>query len=191
MSATHYARREVTTLPESASVVDLAVAMRRDAVGCVVIVDAEQHPVGVVTDRDLALRVVAAERDAGATNAASIMSHPVVTAGDGEPLERILEQMTRHGVRRIPIVAEDHVVGVLALDDVLARLGAQLDELAGASQHQIADAQLAARWPRLREEIESRLRDLGERAQKAGGRGAEALVREFEALRERLRRTPH
>lgn len=191
MAPTDYARREVSTLPETASVVDLAITMKRDAVGCVVIVDAEERPVGVVTDRDLTLRVIAAERDAGATNAAAIMSHPAVTAREGDPLERILDAMTRHGVRRLPIVEEDHVVGVIALDDVLARLGAQLDELASASQRQIADARLAARWPRLRDEVEARLRELGERVQKAGGRSADALVREFDALRERLRRPPH
>lgn len=189
MPDTDPGRRQVSTLPETASVVDLAAAMKRDAVGCIVIVDADERPLGVVTDRDLALRVVAAERDTGSTNAAAIMSQPAVSALEGEPLERSLEKMTHHGIRRLPVVDGERVVGIIALDDLLARFGGELGDLAGAAQRQIADARLATRWPRLRDEVEARLHDLSERVRKAGGRGAEALTRELDALRERIRRT--
>jgi CBS domain-containing protein len=189
MSITEHYRKEVVTLPDSSSVLDVATAMEREAAGCVVIVDGERRPVGVVSDRDLAVRVIASERDAGNTLASAVMSHPVITADTSDPLEKVIERMSRHGVRRIPIVRQGELVGIVALDDLLARLGRELDDLGGTGRRQLFEARLATGLPRLREELESRLHEMRERVQSAGGRASEVLGREFEALRERVRRT--
>jgi CBS domain-containing protein len=189
MSITEHYRKEVVTLPDTSSVLDVATLMEREAAGCVVIVDGERRPVGVVSDRDLAVRVIASERDAGNTLASAVMSHPVITADTSDPLEKVIERMSRHGVRRIPIVRQGELVGIVALDDLLARLGRELDDLGGTGRRQLFEARLATGLPRLREELESRLHEMRERVQSAGGRASEVLGREFEALRERVRRT--
>ncbi len=187
-TADHYSS-EVSTLPETSTIVELASMMQRDAVGCVVIVDSEKKPRGIVTDRDLAVRVIAHERDAGALTASAVMSEPVLTADVSDSLERVIEQMCRQGVRRVPIVKEGRVSGIVALDDVLAQLGRELDDLGGAARRQMFEARLAASVPRLREEIEARLAELGDRLKRAGSRAAETLGRELDELRERVKRT--
>jgi CBS domain-containing protein len=189
MTVTEHYRKEVVTLPDTSSVVDVAASMEREAAGCVVIVDRERRPLGVVSDRDLALRVIAEERDAGATLASAVMSHPVITADTTDPLEKVIERMARHGVRRVPIVKDGALVGIVALDDLLAQLGRELDDLGGTGRRQLFEARLATGLPRLREELESRLHEMRERVQAAGGRASEVLGREFEALRDRVRRT--
>jgi len=189
MTATEHYRKEVVTLPDTSSVCDVAASMEREAAGCVVIVDGERRPLGLVTDRDLAVRVIASERDAGNTLASAVMSHPAITAETTDPLEKVIERMSRHGVRRIPIVKDGGVVGIVALDDLLAKLGRELDDLGGTARRQLFEARLATGLPRLRDELESRLHEMRERVQSAGGRASEILGREFEALRERVRRT--
>ena len=184
----HY-QKEVVTVQGTSSVFDVAATMERDAVGCVVIVDEEQRPLGLVTDRDLAVRVIGSERDAGSTVASAVMSHPAITAELGDSLTRVIERMGRHGVRRIPIVQDGRVVGIVSLDDLLAQLGSELDDLGGSVRRQIFEARLGTKLPRLREELETRLHEMRERVQQAGGRASEILGREFEALRERVRRT--
>lgn len=184
----HY-QKEVVTLPGTASVFDVAVAMEHEAVGCVVIVDAERRPQGLVTDRDLAVRVIASERDAGGTLASTVMSHPAITAELGESVPKLIDKMVRHGVRRIPIVKDGALVGIVSLDDLLAELGSELDVLGSGVRRQIFEARLATTLPWLREELESRLHEMRERVQQAGGRASEILGREFESLRERVRRT--
>jgi signal-transduction protein with cAMP-binding, CBS, and nucleotidyltransferase domain len=182
-------QRQVVTLKDTSSVFDVAAAMEHDAVGCVVIVDAERCPLGIVTDRDLAVRVIASERDAGNTLASAVMSHPAISVETGDSIPRAIEKMCRHGVRRIPIVKDGAVVGIVALDDLLAELGSELDDLGGIVRRQIFEARLATTLPRLREELETRLHEMRERVQQAGGRASEVLGREFESLRERVRRT--
>lgn len=183
-------QKEVVSLPETASVFEVASAMERAAVGCVVIVDAEQRPLGLVTDRDLAVRVIASERDAGSTVASAVMSQPAITVDLSESIPKVIDKMSRHGVRRIPIVkAGNQIAGIVSLDDLLAQLGGELDELGGSVQQQMFEARLATTLPRLREELETRLHEMRERVQQAGGRASEVLGREFESLRERVRRT--
>ena len=189
MKAVDSYEKDVTMLPETASAYDAAVAMQEHAVGCVLIVDTEGRPRGIVTDRDLAVRVIAHDQDAGNLTASAVMSAPVFTAAVSDPLAHIIEVMGRHGIRRVPIVRDGRVTGIVALDDVLAELRCELDDLGGATRRQMFEARLAASLPRLREEIETRLSELGDRLKEVGSRATERLGREFEELRDRVRRT--
>ena len=181
--------KDVTMLPETASAYDVATAIQKCAVGCVVIVDAEGRPRGIVTDRDLAVRVISRDQDAGSLTASAVMSAPVFTAEASDPLARVIEVMCRHGIRRVPILRDSRVAGIVALDDVLAQLGREFDDLGGAARRQMFEARLASSLPRLRDDIETRLSELGERLKQVGSRATETLGREFEELRERVRRT--
>jgi signal-transduction protein with cAMP-binding, CBS, and nucleotidyltransferase domain len=189
MNATATYEKEVTMLPETASAYDVAAMMQERAVGCVVIVDAEGHPRGIVTDRDLAVRVIARDQDAASLTASAVMSAPLLAAEASDPLSRVIEVMCRHGIRRVPILRDGRVTGIVALDDVLAELRCELDDLSGATRRQMFEARFAASLPRLREEIETRLSELGDRLKQVGSRATEKLGREFEELRDRVRRT--
>jgi CBS domain-containing protein len=109
---------------------DAARRMAERRVGSLVIVDGEKRPVGVVTDRDLVVRVLAARRDPGATPIVAVMTEaPAVVTADTS-IEAALERMRAAGTRRLPVVdADGGLVGILSLDDVLALLAEELVEV--------------------------------------------------------------
>jgi CBS domain-containing protein len=110
----------VTAAPER-TVREIAELMRERNVGSVVLVESER-PVGFVTDRDLALSVIADGRDFG-DHVADHASSPVITAQPGMDVEEAAELMVRHGVRRLVVVDGDRLTGIVTLDDLSSRTG--------------------------------------------------------------------
>src|SRR5437667_9427658 len=115
-------RELMTVLPRTVkvgdSIVDAAKLMRGEDAGIAPIVDGERL-VGVVTDRDIAVRVVAAGRDPEATKVEEISSTTLVTIDPDQGLDEALRLMAEHQVRRLPVVEEDgRLVGVVAQADV-------------------------------------------------------------------------
>ncbi len=122
--------RPVVEAALGTSVIEAARVMREKRVGCLVVVR-EGRPVGVVTDRDLALRVLAEGRDPRTSTVADIVTYDPIVVSIGDALETALEKMRVHGVRRLPIVsAEGKVVGVVTADDVMMSFGRGLAQLA-------------------------------------------------------------
>ncbi len=101
------------------SVVEAAQIMEKEDVGSVPVVDADNILVGMITDRDIALRVVAAGRDPRSTTAGEVATKQVSPAYPDEPLDEALEQMASLQVRRLPVIEDDRVVGILAQADVV------------------------------------------------------------------------
>jgi CBS domain-containing protein len=102
----------------------VAQVMNRADVGPVPIVENEQTKrlVGMVTDRDLALRMVGEARDIKTTKAEEIMSRKIVTCRAGDDLQKALDAMSENQLRRIPVVDDkDRIVGIIALADVATR----------------------------------------------------------------------
>jgi CBS domain-containing protein len=189
MQARDFYKTEVASAPVDASSCDLADCMARYAVGCVVIVEEDGRPVGIVTDRDLTCRVVARGLDPEKTRAREIMSQPLVTAGPADPLETVVERMRTAGVRRIPVVRDDRLAGLVAVDDLVVELGRELDDLGEAGRRAVADARKRSHREHRWEEIEESLADLRDSVERAGRDAAEFVRREFDGLRERLRRS--
>jgi CBS domain-containing protein len=104
--------------------------MREKHVGDVVVVDnpdGERVPLGVVTDRDLVIEVLAQGRDPAATALSSLVRTPVVIARESEDTQLAIERMQAHGVRRIPVVdARGLLRGIVTLDDLLKTLLADM-----------------------------------------------------------------
>jgi CBS domain-containing protein len=111
----------VVTAPPERTVREIAELMRERNVGSVVLVE-DRRPVGFVTDRDLTLSVIADGRDSG-DHAADHASSPVITARAEMQVEEAAELMVRHGVRRLVIVDDDRLTGILTLDDIASRTG--------------------------------------------------------------------
>ena len=97
--------------------------MRREHVGDLVVVDnprEEGIPMGIVTDRDIVVEVLGNGLDPAKTTVGSLMRKPVVIAYETEDTAQLIERMRAHGVRRVPVVAnEGEVVGIVTLDDLL------------------------------------------------------------------------
>ena len=111
----------VTTAPES-SVREVAELMRERNVGSIVLVDGDGYPTGFITDRDLAVGVLAEGHDAGRA-ASAYASAPVITATPELDLREAAALMVRHGIRRLPVLDGDRLSGIVTLDDLAARAG--------------------------------------------------------------------
>lgn len=112
---------------------DAAELMRQLHVGSVVVVDEGGRPLGMLTDRDIVLRVVAEHRDPAATPVASVMSSEVACVQIDDLIDEAAFKMRQKGVRRLPIVdAVGKVCGIVALDDLLVLLSAELEQAAAA-----------------------------------------------------------
>jgi CBS domain-containing protein len=115
-------RKTMTENPRVAGrdllVTEAAAIMRTEDVGSLPVVENDRL-VGVLTDRDIVVRVVAEGRDAGATSVGEVISNDLVTVTPEQSLDEALALMARHQVRRLPVVEEDgRLVGVVAQADV-------------------------------------------------------------------------
>jgi CBS domain-containing protein len=108
---------DVKTATPSQSLTDAAKLMKQEDVGSVPVVDGERL-VGVVTDRDIVVRGVADGSDPRAVQVGDIASRDVVTVRPDDDLDDALRLMAQHQVRRLPVVDDGHLVGVLAQADV-------------------------------------------------------------------------
>lgn len=140
--ARHYAK-EVTALRGDTALRETARRMRAAGVGCVVVLDDAGAPRGLVTDRDLALRAVARELDPGAP-VSRVASAPLVTIGASESLQEVARAMSRAGVRRLPVVEDGRLVGIVTYDDLLVAIGAELHDLGEAALAAMAREQRGA-----------------------------------------------
>ncbi|RIL07624.1 MAG: CBS domain-containing protein [Proteobacteria bacterium] len=185
--ARHFVK-DVSTVDLHASVRELAEKMRGDAVGCLVVTDERRRPIGIVTDRDLALRVVAAGKRARETTAERVMTKPVATVAPTESIEAVVARMRSDGIRRVPVVRDEQVVGIVSLDDLVAHLGDELDTLGTALRTQYRDARHGTGLERLLEDVRERLAPVNEQLERAGEKTRQVLLRELDALRERLQK---
>ena len=110
----------VTATPDT-SVREVAETMRERNVGSVVLVE-DGRPVGFVTDRDLAVSVLADARDPS-DRACDHASAPVVTAGPDLDITEAAELMVEHGIRRLPVLEGGELIGIITLDDLAVRTG--------------------------------------------------------------------
>lgn len=110
--------------------------MRRQQVGCLVIVREEAAgaiPVGIVTDRDLVMRALAAGHHLDDSPVGSIMSTPLAVCRDDAHLAEVIAIMRGSGVRRLPLVdATGALVGIVSADDVLVACTELLGQLSQA-----------------------------------------------------------
>lgn len=131
--------RSVVTASPDGTVREMAALMRERNVGSVVLIDADDRPVGLITDRDLAITVVADARDPD--EAASVLaSSPVVSAHVEMDVEEVAALMVRHGIRRLPVLDGERLAGMITLDDLAVRTGDR--ELAYNMTSQITRASL-------------------------------------------------
>lgn len=126
MTVLEICTKQVAVAAPRETVVTAARRMSERGVGTLVVVDELQRPLGIVTDRDLALRCTAQPRDPRRTRLYQVMSSPVVWVRDETPVEAALDEMARLRMRRLAVVdAKNRLVGLVSLDDALCReLGA-------------------------------------------------------------------
>ena len=134
MTIAAYCKREVTTVTPNVSVIEAARLMRDRHVGCVIATaDAtvDGAPLGILTDRDIVVAVLALNLDPEEVSVGDVMSSEPYTVGAGDARSDALEIMRAKGVRRLPVVDTDgHLVGIVSADDLLGLVADEVSSLA-------------------------------------------------------------
>jgi len=92
--------------------------MRQNDVGAMVVVDDSDRVVGVVTDRDLTVRVIAEGKDPASTRIAEAASRDLTTITPTDSAEQAVRLMREHALRRLPVVEGDRPVGIVSIGDL-------------------------------------------------------------------------
>jgi len=114
----------VCCLPTDA-VSKAAQLMKDEDVGSIPVIEDEETMklIGIVTDRDLALQVVAPERDASTTQVEDVMTYEVITCRATDDVQKAVDAMAQHQLRRMPVIDGDHrIVGIISQADVATRV---------------------------------------------------------------------
>lgn len=130
--------RVVVTIHRQAAVEDAARLMRASHVGDVVVVDRAESriPVGILTDRDIAVEVVGKGLAPAQTPVGSVMSAPVLTLGEEDGFLEALDKMSARGVRRAPVVDQDgRLMGLVSIDDLVRLLARELAKIGALIRH--------------------------------------------------------
>ncbi len=134
MRVGEYCNREVVVVEEEKSVTEAAAVMRQYHVGDVVICKAKygkQIPVGIITDRDIALEIVAKGTDPDSIRVGEAMSFDLTAVSEHDDLMHVIEVMRDKGIRRVPVIdADEALVGILTVDDIVDLLSEVLVDLA-------------------------------------------------------------
>lgn len=113
----------VITAAREESAASVAQTMRDRGVGSVVITDAGGGLVGIVTDRDLTVRVLADEGVAPGSDIGGCATTPLITGEPDMELEEAAALMVRHRIRRLPVAEGGRLAGIVTLDDIAVRTG--------------------------------------------------------------------
>lgn len=133
MTVGEFCNREVVVAEKSTSITQIARLMREQHVGDIIIVEQRaglRVPLGIVTDRDLVVEILAKEAPVESCLVGDIMSVDLVTANETDGIWETLQRMRARGVRRVPVVnATGALVGIMTADDLLELLGEELSDL--------------------------------------------------------------
>ena len=139
MSVGRICSREVHLADPNESAAMAAMRMRNQQVGTLVVLDDQKRPIGILTDRDLTVRVMAAGKDPHAATVGEVMTRSPKSVRDDAPIEDALTQMSELGVRRMLVVDEERrLAGIVSLDDVLSLLGEEISRIGRLLDRQTA-----------------------------------------------------
>lgn len=140
MNTGKYCNHNVITARKDFSIPDAARLMRQHHVGSLVVVTGndEFKPVGILTDRDMVIEVLADDVSTSSVTVGDIMTPLPVVANENDDIVSALKIMEQHGVRRLPVTNnEGELVGILTSDDVLKVFYQGLGELVSLYKHEV------------------------------------------------------
>ncbi len=130
-------REQVVAVSPDTPAVEVARIMGEKNVGSVVIVTGDNRPAGILTDRDLAVRVMAQEKNPGEVRAGDVVTRDVITFQDSMGIYEAIQKMTAEGIRRMPIVDNaGKLIGIVTMDDIVRMLGEEMAAIAANIEKQ-------------------------------------------------------
>jgi CBS domain-containing protein len=128
-----FCNREVVFALRANTIKEAASLMRQHHVGDLVVVEegAVRKPVGIITDRDIVVSLVAQGLDPEVLTVGEVMGQDLITAPEQQGVFESIEQMRMRGIRRLPVVGKQgELIGIVAVDDLLALLAEEMGALA-------------------------------------------------------------
>jgi CBS domain-containing protein len=133
MTVKEMARTDVVTADPETTTREISRLLEEENVGSVIVTE-DKTPVGIVTDRDLALEVIGEGKDSATITAADVMTEDLFTVETDESIYDVLEGMRERGVRRVPVLEDGELAGIVTLDDFLVLLTSELESVSGVVQ---------------------------------------------------------
>ena len=110
---------DVISVSEKATVREAAELMNKHEIGCLIVVDTEEKPIGILTERDLLRRVLAERKDPVRIKVSQVMSKPLVTVTPHTDLEAAARLMFERKIKKLPVVEDGRLVGLVTLTDMV------------------------------------------------------------------------
>ena len=110
--------KKIIYTDEEASITDVSKLMKDNDIGCVIICDENKQITGIITDRDIVTRVIAEKQNINEIKAKDIMTKNVITIDICETTKDASRCMSNNQIRRIPVVQENKVVGIISIGDL-------------------------------------------------------------------------
>jgi len=132
------------TSPPSSTVKELADKMNQHGRGAIIIIDSGNHPIGIITERDIVRRVVSAGKDPNTVTASDIMSKPLISVDPEMSVNTAALTMTKYKIRRLPVVRDTVLHGILTAGDMAKMLYGRTKRdptLAAMSRFQLIEQQ--------------------------------------------------
>ncbi len=141
MSIKHICERDVVTTTKDVSIYEVAKLMKKHNVGNVVVIDNQvitNKPIGILTDRDIAMKIVAEDVDARQISAGDIMADNLLLLHANQSINEAIDMMCAKGVRRAPISDDTHkVIGIASIDDLFILLAEEMGSLSKLIRKQV------------------------------------------------------
>jgi len=124
--------RNVITISPTASVSEASYLMMREEIGSLVVVDDQRFPVGIITDRDLVISVIAEGKNSDEIIVEQVMAKDLVYVEEDTDIMDILSTLSEYSVRRMPVTKDGRLTGIISVDDLIVVIATELTDLAMA-----------------------------------------------------------
>lgn len=112
----------IITAKYSESIFTISTLMKEKQVSSIIIIDQNDKPVGIITERDIVRRVIADSKNPNTTKATEIKSQPLITVGPNAYLINACKIMEKNNIRRLPVVKDNAIVGIVTITDIIKHL---------------------------------------------------------------------
>jgi CBS domain-containing protein len=142
MSLLNFCHKPVVKISPQNSILEACQMLKENNVGCLV-VESQGKLCGILTDRDIALKVTGEEKEPRTTRVAEVMTRDPIRISVDKDLRQLTSLMHTFNVRRIPVVdGYDTIVGIITLDDLIALLGEEMSEIGKAVSEEFPELQV-------------------------------------------------
>jgi CBS domain-containing protein len=130
MLAKNVMKTEVVTVSPSVPITEAALSMREEDIGVLVVVNDGGRPVGIITDRDIVVSVVANSKNPVEILVEEVMTKKLIVVQEDTSIFEILKILAKNNIRRVPVMRKGKLVGIVSVDDLIVVITTELSNLA-------------------------------------------------------------